>query len=327
MKNLRAAIFVALLAIASYHAEAQIGIGSEDFNVKISPQVPGPFTKVQAEAISFTFDVNRAHIRWMVNGRVIAEGIGAKTASFETGGIGSVSTLRVVVSPQNGGALEKSLEIRPAAIDLLVESKSFVPDWYRGASLLTPGGEFTVTAIPHFSSQGARLKPETLNYDWKVDGRARSDFSGRGRQRIAIKTLPIQKVYIPVSVVVSSPQDTIQAEANVVVESVDPQLLFYGRPPLEGTNFYLARQDIRIPAGESIEIEAVPFFMNISSIKDARFLWKSNNVGVEADPTEPHRFIVNSTPGERGKAVVELTAKSIKNMFEEIRSLVTVYAE
>ncbi|MEK7085147.1 MAG: hypothetical protein AAB904_01315, partial [Patescibacteria group bacterium] len=190
-------IFSAILALVIFTlpviSYGQIGIGGEDFNVKISPQVPGPFTKVQAEANSFTFDIDRANIRWILNGRVISQGIGVKTASFETGGIGSAYTLRVVVSPQNGGTLEKSIEIRPAAIDLLIESKSFVPDWYKGASLLTPGGEFTVVAIPHFSSQGARLKPETLNYVWKVDGRARSDLSGRGRQSITIKTLPIQK--------------------------------------------------------------------------------------------------------------------------------------
>ena len=320
-------LVLGVFLVFSSNLNAQLGAASEDFVVKILPQFPAPFSEVRAEANSFTFDINRAQIQWILNGKILAQGIGAKEATFTARGLGALDTLRVVVSPQEGSALEKSFEIRPSAVDLLIETNSFVPEWYKGASLLTPGGELKVVAIPHFVSQGARLKPETLNYAWKVGGRVRGDLSGRGRQTISIKTNPIQNGRIPVSVTVSSPQETIQSEASLAVETHTPTILFYERSPLEGVRFFSALSQKVIPAGENIEVEAVPFFMSTASMKDVKFSWKFNNQKVEADPDEPHRFIVTSSEGTKGNATLELVVNGIKNVFEEARSSVTIYVE
>ena len=322
-------ITLLLLTISASLARAQ-----EDFQsvttatIEISPEFPEPFSKVTAKAISFSFDMDRASIQWFLNGRGLEQGTGLKEIFFEIGPLGSENILKAVITPQGGGGqIIKTAEIRPQAIDLLVEAKSFIPPWYKGGGVVTAGSRIKVIAVPHFISDGARLDSKTLVYDWKIDGETRGDLSGRGRQSLVFKAPAISSAVTEISVKISSPQGNIESEARTFVETRSPELLFYERRPLEGLISSEALSVRTITAGSRLEIEAVPFFANISSLKELVFSWKFDGAEVLPNPREPNLFVVKSETGNSGQAFIETAAKNLKNILEEVSASFYVFTQ
>ena len=322
-------ITLSLLTISALPAYAQ-----EDFRavttatIEISPEFPEPSSKVTAKAISFSFDIDRASIQWFLNGRGLEQGTGLKEISFEIGPLGSENILKTVITPQGGGGqIIKTTEIRPQAIDLLVEAKSFIPPWYKGGGVVTAGSRIKVIAIPHFISDGARLDPKTLVYNWKVDGETRGDLSGRGRQSLVFKAPAISSAITEISVKISSPQGSLESEAQTFVETQSPKLLFYERRPLEGLISSEALSARTIAAGSRLEVEAVPFFANISSLKELSFSWKFDGAEVASNPREPNVFVVKSEAGGAGQAFIETAAQSLRNILEELSASFYVFTQ
>ena len=67
-----------LTAIIPFSSYSQSLFNTEDFFIKTSPESPGPDTEVAAEVVSFNFDVNRAYITWILNGKTGLKGKGEK---------------------------------------------------------------------------------------------------------------------------------------------------------------------------------------------------------------------------------------------------------
>ena len=327
MKTLRLFLLSALLALAASMASAQVFETAASVNLIISPEFPEPLSETSAKITTFSFDLDRANIQWILNGRVVSQGVGVKEISFRTGAPGSVSALRAVISPQGGGRIEKAVEIRPEAIDLLVDSKSYVPFWYKGAPLVTPGGMVRAIAMPHFIFQGSRLDPKTLIYQWEVDGEVRGDLSGRGRQTLEFKAPNLAGVETKVAVKISSPQGSLAARASTFIGTRSPELIFYERHPLEGLLTSQALYVKTLAAGENLEAGAVPFFANFGSKSELDFGWSFDGEAVEPNPLEPDIFLIKSVAGILGQAEVGLVIKNLKNILEELQASFLVYVE
>jgi len=296
------------------------GIQTQSFNLEIEPKFPDPLSEVRAKVTSFTFDADRASYQWTLNGKIIQQGTGAKEASFKVGQAGSLNSLKVIISAPDGTRLERTLEIYPNSIDLLVESSSFIPPWYKGAALVTPFGRVKIAAVPNFIFEGKRLDPKTLVYNWRVDDIPRSDLSGRGRQSITIPTPSSTGGQIKVSVKISSPVGTLEQEASTFVEARRPEILFYERRALEGTIISQALSPKTIPAGGELEVQAVPFYMNFSSLSELNFLWKVDGQKVISNSEEePNILYVKPQEGSASQnALVSLTINNLKRVLEVV---------
>ncbi|MDP3784565.1 MAG: hypothetical protein Q8R12_00585 [bacterium] len=326
MKKVFKTLLVLLLTPAFYASAQTLGDVSS-ITIDLSPKVPAPLETVGARLSTFSFDADRAYIQWILDGRTLAAGTGVKDVSFQTGTAGSVSRLSVRVSPAGGETLEKTIEIRPAAIDLLIESESFLPSWYRGAAVAPPAGGVKVVAIANFVSGGSKFDPKTLIYNWSIDGEIRGDLSGRGRDSIKIKASRVEGDPIEVSVNISSPDNSIQARALTRIEAQKPKLLFYERRPLEGLVSSEALSARTIAAGSRFEVEAVPFFTNISSLKELVFSWKFDSAEIASNPREPNVFVVKSEAGGAGRAFIEAAIKNLKNILEEVSASFYVFTQ
>ena len=321
MKNYTILIFLLLSFLtwtSSIQAQGFVP-KTQSFSVELSPLFPTPLAEVRAKIISFTFDIDRAFIQWAVNQRVIAQGIGVKEVSFMVGPLGSMTTLKVSLSPQDGTSIEKELEIRPTAIDMLVESPSFTPQWYKGAGLVTPYAGVKVVAIPHFIFEGSRLDPETLIYNWKINDGVRGDLSGRGKQSIGFKAPLIASGRMKVSVRISSPKRTLQSEAQTFIEFKKPELVFYQRRSLEGLITSQALSLKSAAKGLEMEIEAVPFFMNFSALADLKFTWSLDGKNlIRTDSKESNVLIIKLNDDTSTTTVVRLIVGNMKNILENI---------
>jgi hypothetical protein len=326
-------IFVIFLGLLLYGGTREVYgqtiISAESISVELSPKFPGPSSEVRAKLVSFTFDEDRATIEWILDGKRISEGVGAKEVSFSVGPLGSISTLRVLASPQEGGRIEKTLEIRPSSIDMLVQSQSYIPPWYKGAPVVTPKGQVRVVAIPHFIFQGGRLDPKTLIYNWKLDGVVRGDLSGRGRQSLNFRSPLTSGQRTKISVAISSPQETFESVAEVIVETQKPEIQFYERRPLEGLISSQALSSKTIKGGSELEVEAVPFFMNFTSLQELNFNWSlEGNIALEPySGGRPNIFLVKPIQGSSGNALIKLVINNLKNVLEQISASFSINVE
>jgi hypothetical protein len=292
-------------------------------SIKLSPELPPPHSEVRARLVSFAFDEDRAFIEWLLNGKRLGSGEGLKEVVFTVGSGGSVSILKVIASPQQGGAVEREVEIRPQVLDLLVEARSFIPPWYKGARVATPSSLVRVTALAHFVFEGRALRPETLIYAWQINDEIRGDLSGRGKQSLTFLAPPAAR-QTKISLTVSSPLKTLEAHTETMVNTDSPELLFYQRRPLEGLITSLALSSTAPPAGAELLVEAVPFFANVSSLGELQFLWEYGGEQVAPIPETPSVLAVREAP-ENGSAMIVLTVRNLKNTLETIRSSLRIY--
>ena len=326
--QMRYVIFIVILAGFVPSAQAQIFEAVTSVSLAITPEFPEPNSEVRARIITYSFDLDRASVEWVLNGRRLGAGVGLKEVSFMSGPAGSAGVLKVRVSPQGGpGVVEKTLEIRPAAADLLVETDNFVPYWYRGGKVVSPASRVKVVAIPHFIFEGARLDPKSLVYEWRLDGERQGEKSGRGRQSFSFKMPRAAGEPVTVSAKISSPQGTLNAEARTAIEAQNPQILFYEKKSLLGLVSSEAMTAKVITPGSSLEVEAVPFFMNASSLKDLNFRWNFDGAEVAPDPAEPNVFLVKSNSGSSGSAALNLAVSNLKSVLEEARASLHIYAQ
>ncbi|MDP3762957.1 MAG: hypothetical protein Q8Q97_02700 [bacterium] len=320
-------LFLAIILLP-FFSNAQIFEAVTSVSLAVTPEFPEPNSEVRARIVTYSFDLDRALTEWTLNGRRIAAGVGLKEVSFTAGPAGSASVLKVRVSPQGGpGVVEKTLEIRPAAADLLVEPDNFVPYWYRGGKVVSPGSRVKVVAIPHFIFESARLDPKSLVYEWRMDSERQGEKSGRGRQSFSFKMPRAAGEPVEISVKISSPQGTLNAEAQTAIEARNPQILFYEKRPLAGIITSEAITAKVIPSGSSLEVEAVPFFMNASSFENLNFRWNFDGLEIPADPAQPNVFLVKSNSGSSGSALLGLIVNNLKSVLEEARASLNIHAE
>ena len=142
-----------------------------------SPENPGANTQVSANITSYTFDVNRSAIAWIINGKVAGSG---KNFSFTTGNLGSKTELRVSAITPDEKPLSKYFTFQAAEVDLLWETSSYIPPSYQGKALPPPQASIKVTAVP----QGIKTAASRLIYEWRRNDKNLPDSSGQGKNTL-----------------------------------------------------------------------------------------------------------------------------------------------
>jgi hypothetical protein len=133
--SMRYAIFTLLLTTSLVFAgtiHAQLNQTTEqDVNVDMIPENPGPNQAVSVTLTSFATDINAASITWKVNDKTQKTGRGEKVFNFTTGGINTTTTLDIQIITAEGQLVAKTFDIKPVGVDLLWQSGSFVPPFYK----------------------------------------------------------------------------------------------------------------------------------------------------------------------------------------------------
>ncbi len=325
-KILLLGIFSALVINAAPFAAAQVPVSvSGDFLVNLSPEAPAPNDNVTATAVSYSFDISRAKIQWILNGKSIASGIGVKTVSFKVGPAGSLSALDVLISPDSGGNYKKIIEIRPLSIDLLVESSSYVPFWYKGAALASPASQIKVVALPNFVFEGKRLEPASLVYNWQINETVRGDLSGKGRQSLSYKMPGASGTEVRVSVEISSPAESLQSSAATVIKTENPEALFYERKNPEGLLTNITFLEKYVATVSVTDIEAVPFFIESANIDGVKFSWTVEGISVKRSSDLPNILEIKAASAA-ADSLISVSVSSIKNALSAISASFTFHA-
>ncbi len=298
-------IIAGLATVKSAYAETP-SAGDLD-NIKFTPENPGANTTVSVQFISYTFDVNRAMIAWIINGKV--EGTG-KNFTFTTGDIGSKTVLTVSVITADEKTMSKTFTFQGVEVDLLWEASNYAPPQYKGKALASSQAEIKVTAIP----RGMKISDAKLIYEWKIGDKNIPDSSGPGKNSL--------NFYMPetgeetIEVAVSNPDSSTKATNDITINVNNPKILFYEEKPLEGPQYQKELGDTFGLLKPELSIRAEPYFFSKRGLIKPTYTWSMNDKNIDT-PQKPNLLNVNIPESTaKGISLIKLLIENPLNILE-----------
>lgn len=274
--------------------------------ISMIPQFPGPFEPIAVDVEDFSRDLNKIDISWSVNGKIEQRGVGLKRFRLNTGALGTITNISI-----NMGGDIHQLTVRPATTDLLWQTDTYAPPFYKSKALHSNQDPIIVVAEPFFlNSQGVRLDPEKLIYRWKQNGKFNDFASGYGKKTFKIVPSVLLKP-IDVEVDVSSVDGIFHSVSSISVPNSKTEVLLYENHPLYGIIFEKSLNGGEFPiTNHEVRIIGTPFFFSEEQKKLGQLVydWKLNNSSVN----QPGNEVIFRKPegsGE-GRSFVSLGIKN-----------------
>jgi len=283
-------------------------------NITFMPSYPLPGSRVSAGINTYSFDMNRARYVWQIDGKTVSDG-NERYVSFDAPAFGKEKEISVFATAADGGKYVQTVTMRGNDVDLLWESLSSAPAWYRGKVLPVPDSMVKVIAVPYLFSGGALLKSSDLTYEWSLNGKKRLTESGVGRDFFVFFVNGYDESLINLTVSNSANDTVVGKVFNFKVENNKPKVLFYEDNPLEGIKYNQAlSENFLLTQGEA-GIRAEPFYF--SGPEKLSYEWIMNSKKISGDVLPNVISVRTREGGESGTALLEL---SVKNPIQYIQS-------
>ena len=206
--------------------------------------------------------------------------------------------------------------IIPTEIDLLLDSDSYVPPFYRGRALASPGTRVRLEAIPHFVRPGGSEIPASdLTYTWRRNDETIAGVSGPGKSSATIAS-PVLFGTDIISVEAVSADGALSGSASMRIPSTETVLALYEDHPLYGILYNRALGSQTLIPDSEMTFAAVPYFAQARSADDPtlEYTWRVNDSSVKADAARPSELTINAQ-NSNGLALVALELASATNVF------------
>jgi hypothetical protein len=287
----------------------------------ISPENPQPLQSVQVNLYSFSYDLDRSTITWIVNGQDKKTEVGASTFNITAGKNGTKTTIRASVITPNDGTKEISISFIPEEVDLIYESLSYTPPFYKGKALNPKQGTVRVTAIPNLiSTSGLKVAAKNIVYTWRKDSSTQGSASGLGKNTFTFTgEIPIRNTRIEVTA--TAPDNTASAVNSVNIINTTPKIIFYENSPIYGVLYSRAVLGTVKMLTDEFGVVATPYFFSATSTSstDLRYTWSMNGQTTPNQDPE-NSFTTKVIKVGSGTANVELEVKNNINIFQKTTS-------
>lgn len=308
---------IILLCLLPFGALAQTKIiTTPDLTIRITPQDPGPNTPTTINLSSYSFDINRANIDWIINGIKSIDQTGP-SLNLTTGQVGELTTVKAQINPQGEAPKTVNINLNPAQVDLIWRGDTYTPLGYLGGRRITPEATGQVTALPNLIDQTKKPLPsEQLVYLWTDNGKEMALASGIGKDTYTFKA-PIGGTK-EIKVTVESLDGRLKAHNTALIPISKPSLIFYEDKALLGTNYYQAlKAGFNLQSDQTI-IKVVPyFFPNNLVVNDSLiYRWSLNGRVLEAQG--PELGVEDSS--QPGVAKLEVVVNNPNSLFQNIKS-------
>ena len=312
--------------VALVHAQ-EFALSSGQVQLEMRPRIIQPQSPVSFEIVSYNTDINRAQSTVFLDGEIIERGVGLKNFTLQAPRVGESSNLEVIIETIDQGTVRKQVTLQPSQVDLLYETiDSHAYPLYPGKKLPAHEAPVRVVALAYFvNTDGSKIDPKSLIYNWKIDNQLQQQASGYGKNTFLFEgstTYRTRTIAVEVSTVAAD----LIARREIEIPAYDPVIRFYQEHPLWGLDTSLA-----ITAGEPLSlvvpemaIRSVPFFVsNADSIVDVRYDWSMNGQPLS---TFGDRNVVNlrSPDNASGRAEVRLSIAHQNKIFQAAESVFTV---
>lgn len=251
--------FLALAFIFSGAASASAQVLPPPIQYVVVPEAPGPNQSVTIEAQGVGSFLGSANLVWTQDGKVVEEGIGARTYTFTTGPLGQKTTVRVSVDSSQGTFAQTFL-FNPSLINLVWEADTSLPLFYKGKALYSAGSDYKVMALPSVYSNGTRVSASALSYQWSRAGNSIPEQSGLGRTVLSLTGDQLQASEdVAVDVYYGN---VLAGRGAVSIPASSPQIILYARDPLRGVLYDAALPTAISLVAKEITVQAEPFYFS-----------------------------------------------------------------
>ncbi|MDO8514466.1 MAG: hypothetical protein Q7S50_02900 [bacterium] len=303
-------------------AHAQLGLlGIERaLSISLSPLHPSPGETVELAVKSSVLDLGTSTILWRANGKTIAQGVGVDSAQVTAGALGVETDIEVgVIAPDWVSASGRAIII-PTELDLLIDSDSYIPPFYRGRALVSAGTTLELSVIPRFKRpSGPLIAASDLIYTWRRNGEVLGSISGRGKSSVHIPFLHLYGAD-NFSVEVRTQDGVLSGEARVAAQSVEPMLALYEDHPLYGILYHRSLGASTFIPESEMTFAAVPYFSQARSVNDPTLMygWRVNGALVPRSASAPSEITINAT-NSNGIALIELELTHTSNFYTDVK--------
>ena len=217
-------------------------------------------------------------------------------------------------SLQSAADTSAQSSIPASPVDLLFDANSYVPPFYLGRALPSPGSVLRLHAIPHLTPH---VPDSDITYTWRRDGAVVGAISGKGKSSVSIAG-PTLFAADTISVDAVSADGTSYGSASVVIPSIDPQLTLYEDHPLFGIEYYNALLGQSSIPDLEMTFAAVPYFAAVSGPSDPslNYAWIVNGASVAASATSSNEITINADNSSGVAAIAASLTSSVNFLLD-----------
>jgi hypothetical protein len=317
-------ISLALCAISFLLPHQILAATPSDIAVSILPPNPNPNENVTLSLSSYSLDLNTATIEWVQNGKVSLSGIGKKSFSTTMGGVGTTTNVTINVRSKSG-TVQQKISLSPNSLVLLWQANdSYVPPFYKGKALATPGSLVKVVAMPEVRRGGSFLNSENMTYSWQEDTNNDQGASGYGKNYL-IYTIDYLDRTNTIGVNASTVDQSYSSDANVTISTVNPKISFYLKDPSLGTLWSNALSGAIQISGEAT-LAAAPYFISPKNILSSRlnYSWYINDLLTNTENLVANLLPLKVQTGQTGISTIRLNIESKDKIFESAKKEINI---
>jgi hypothetical protein len=311
-------LFVSIFGFFNVTDAQIITLPETEVSVELSPENPSPNGVVYASVISYGTNLDAATITWKINGKTQKSGMGEKSLSFTVGETNTTTTIEVSIKTREGESIQKTLRIKPTSVDLLWESESFVPPFYKGKSLFSHQNKITMIALPHITtSTGVEIGTKNLIYTWKKNGSVVEGASGFGKNTYTFTSSLISRPF-NIEVEVTTISNSGSGYASTNISPTDPDILFYKKDPLLGIEFQKTLQNtVSLKDSKELIVVSVPLFFGTTNSTSGglSYKWLINGSPINNNPKEPTQ-IFRLEEGSSGVSKISLSIENDQKILQ-----------
>lgn len=307
-------LFTAAVPATSFGQTNTIGSALE---MTMVPENPEPGQSVKITLKSFSFDIDRATITWFINGQEKITGVGIKEYSTVAGKNGEKTTVKASILPLDKSRTEIEAFFIASSVDLIYESLSYTPPFYKGRAMNPNQGAVVVVAMPNLvNNAGQKISTENIVYSWKKDGKVQASVSGIGKNTFTFSgTVPIRDTTIGITV--STIDNTIFSTKEITISNYPPQIIFYENSPVYGIMMNKAVKNTVKMLTDEFSVLATPYFFSsgYATTPDLDYVWSLNNKTVGNQEIK-NAFTVRQEKAGAGTANIDLKINNNVRIFQ-----------
>jgi hypothetical protein len=288
----------------------------EKLDISISPETPKPGEEVTIVAQTFGVNMHTNMYTWFVNNTQVQRGTGQNKLTLIMGPTGSITNIRIVIKPVGGPEIVENISFTPVDVDILWQSDTYTPPFYKGKALYSYESEVTFTALPNMVIQNRRLNPADVVYRWSIDYDLQNDSSGHGKNTFTYKGPIINRNHSIQAEVYASTDANIKGRNSINLNRTSPQTLIYEDHPLLGVLFNRNIQNEYFLTSREVKLSAYPLhFSTDYKNNNVRYTWSLDGslINIGADQNS---IIFRRTDDELGYADIGLTITNPKNILQ-----------
>lgn len=310
-------IITLLLIVAPLISFAQDYPTASYLEMSIKPENPEPMQNVQISIKSYTYDLDRSQITWIINGVEKRTETGLKDLNISSGKNGQKTTIKVRVVTQNGEETEIEAFFIPSVVDLIYETLAYTPPFYKGRALNPNQGVVLVTAIPELiKPTGEKVSAQNVIYSWKKNGKVQQSDSGIGKNVFVFNgDVPIRDTAIEVTA--SSLDGDITASKEINIKNYSPKIVFYENNPIYGIMLNKAINNTVRMLSDEFSLVAIPYHFSIgyANSPDIDYTWNMNGKTV-GNQTFKNTFTARIEGDTAGTASIGLKISNNTRIFQ-----------